>query len=100
MNRKTVLALAVFASFGATPLMVFGQGVEQREAIASSDVLSQISMFSYKDGPKSDLLLRGTPIAATAQGNTRTITRRSRRRSRTYRSPRRSVLTPLTCSGG
>jgi outer membrane protein OmpA-like peptidoglycan-associated protein len=68
MNRKTVLALAVFASFGATPLMVFGQGVEQREAIASSDVLSQISMFSYKDGPKSDLLLRGTPIAATAQG--------------------------------
>jgi outer membrane protein OmpA-like peptidoglycan-associated protein len=68
MNRKTVLALAVLASFGATPPMIFGQGVEQSEAIASSDVLSQISMFSYKDGPKSDLLLRGTPIAATAQG--------------------------------
>jgi outer membrane protein OmpA-like peptidoglycan-associated protein len=37
-------------------------------AIASSDVLSQISMFSYEDGPKSDLFLRGTPIAANASG--------------------------------
>ena len=31
--------------------------------------MSQISMFSYKDGPKSQLLLRGTPIAAAAQGH-------------------------------
>jgi outer membrane protein OmpA-like peptidoglycan-associated protein len=37
-------------------------------AIASSDVLSQISMFSYRDGPRSELLFRGTPVAATAQG--------------------------------
>jgi outer membrane protein OmpA-like peptidoglycan-associated protein len=48
--------------------MIFGQQVQQTEAIASSDVLSQISMFSYKEGPKSDLLFRGTPLAATAQG--------------------------------
>jgi len=34
-------------------------------------VLSQISMFSYRDGPKSDLFLRGTPIAANAQGSVR-----------------------------
>jgi outer membrane protein OmpA-like peptidoglycan-associated protein len=68
MNRKTMMALAVSAAFGAVPAMVFGQGVQQTEAIASSDVLSQISMFSYREGPKSDLLLRGTPIAATAQG--------------------------------
>jgi len=68
MIRKTILALAVSASFGAATPMVFAQGVQQSEAIASSDVLSQISMFSYKEGPKSDLLFRGTPIAATAQG--------------------------------
>ena len=37
-------------------------------AIANSDVMSQISMFSYQAGPKSDLLFRGTPIAAVAQG--------------------------------
>jgi outer membrane protein OmpA-like peptidoglycan-associated protein len=40
----------------------------QRSAIASSDVLSQISMFNYKAGPKSDLLLRATPIATTGEG--------------------------------
>jgi hypothetical protein len=53
MNRKTVLALAASASFGATPTMILGQGVRQTEAIASSDVLSQISMYSYRQGPKS-----------------------------------------------
>ena len=67
-HRKTLVALAVLASFGAAPQIVFGQGVQQTEAIASSDVLSQIAMFSYKEGPKSDLLLRGTPIAGMAQG--------------------------------
>jgi hypothetical protein len=63
-----MVALAISASFGATPLIIFGQVVEQTEAIASSDVLSQISMFSYREGPKSDLFFRGTPIAARAQG--------------------------------
>jgi outer membrane protein OmpA-like peptidoglycan-associated protein len=40
----------------------------QGQAIATSDVLSQISMFSYRDGPKSDVYFRGTPIAALAEG--------------------------------
>jgi outer membrane protein OmpA-like peptidoglycan-associated protein len=53
---------------GSTSVAVLAQGVQQREAIASSDVLSQISMFSYREGPRSDLLFRGTPIAATAEG--------------------------------
>ncbi len=56
----------VFAA--VTPLAVLGQGTQQRAAIASSDVLSQISMFNYREGPKSDLLFRGTPLAATAEG--------------------------------
>ncbi len=68
MNRKTMLAIAVLAALGAAPAAIFAQGVQQTEAIASSDVLSQISMYSYREGPKSDLLFRGTPIAATAQG--------------------------------
>ena len=56
----------LFAALTATPAS-FAQ--DARQAIASSDVLSQISMFNYRDGPKSDLFLRGTPIAANAQGS-------------------------------
>jgi len=40
-----------------------------QQAIASSDVLSQISMFSYREGKKSEIDFRGTPIAANAYGN-------------------------------
>jgi outer membrane protein OmpA-like peptidoglycan-associated protein len=53
---------------GAAPAAAFAQGIQRNEAIASSDVLSQISMFSYREGPESDLLFRGTPIAGTAEG--------------------------------
>ena len=68
MNRKTMMALAVSASLGVASPMIFAQGVERTEAIASSDVLSQISMYSYRESRKSDLFFRGTPIAANAQG--------------------------------
>jgi outer membrane protein OmpA-like peptidoglycan-associated protein len=67
--KRTMIALCVAAALSgsvATPLLA--QGVERSEAIASSDALSQISMFSYRDGPKSDLFLRGTPLAAAAEG--------------------------------
>ncbi len=68
MNRKTMVALAVLAAIAAAPVATFAQDVEQSEAIASSDVLSQISMYSYRESRKSDLFFRGTPIAANAQG--------------------------------
>ena len=71
MNRKTLVALAVLAAIGAPPATALAQRVQQTEAIASSDVLSQISMYSYREGRKSDLLFRGTPIAAMAQGKAR-----------------------------
>jgi outer membrane protein OmpA-like peptidoglycan-associated protein len=71
MNRKTMVALAVLAALAAMPAATFAQGVQQTEAIASSDVLSQISMYSYREGRKSDLFFRGTPIAANAQGKAR-----------------------------
>ena len=67
--KRTMIALCVAAALsGGTATLAFAQGVERSEAIASSDALSQISMFSYRDGPKSGLLLRGTPLAATAEG--------------------------------
>jgi outer membrane protein OmpA-like peptidoglycan-associated protein len=63
---KSIRALLVML-LGIAPAFVFAQSA-QRSAIASSDVLSQISMFNYQAGPKSDLLFRGTPIAAIAEG--------------------------------
>jgi outer membrane protein OmpA-like peptidoglycan-associated protein len=69
-NRTMIVAVAAWAAISGTPV-AFAQVVQRSEAIASSDVLSQISMFSYRDGRKSDLFLRGTPIAANAQGTAR-----------------------------
>jgi outer membrane protein OmpA-like peptidoglycan-associated protein len=67
--KRTMIALCVAAALsGGTATQIFAQGVERSEAIASSDALSQISIYSYRDGPKSDLFFRGTPLAATAEG--------------------------------
>jgi outer membrane protein OmpA-like peptidoglycan-associated protein len=65
MERLTISAAACIS------LAASWQAVAQNDgqAIASSDVLSQISMFSYREGPKSDLNFRGTPIAANAFGS-------------------------------
>jgi len=51
------------------PVLAIAQGVQQSAAIASSDVLSQISMFNYTAGRKSNLLLRPTPVIATGEGD-------------------------------
>lgn len=66
--NRTLVAVAVCAALGGLPTATLAQAVQRSEAIASSDVLSQISMFSYRDGPKSELFFRGTPIAANAEG--------------------------------
>ena len=67
MNRPTVVALlgTILIAASATG---FAQNARPAPAIASSDVLSQISMFSYREGKKSSLNFRGTPIAANANG--------------------------------
>jgi outer membrane protein OmpA-like peptidoglycan-associated protein len=70
MNTKMFLSLATMGVTAALSVVTHAQA-PPASAIASSDVLSQISMFSYRDGPKSDLFLRGTPIAELAQGKAR-----------------------------
>ncbi len=62
--RRIMLAAALFLCAGTA---AFAQQ-RQAPAIASSDVLSQISMFNYQEGRKSDLFLRSTPIAGNATG--------------------------------
>jgi outer membrane protein OmpA-like peptidoglycan-associated protein len=66
--KRSLSILGALALGGILPAAAFSQSIQQGRAIADSDVLSQISMFNYREGPKSDLLFRGTPIAATAQG--------------------------------
>jgi outer membrane protein OmpA-like peptidoglycan-associated protein len=67
MNRPVVVALlgAILIAVSASG---FAQNARRPPAIASSDVLSQISMFAYREGKKSSLNFRGTPIAANAVG--------------------------------
>ena len=47
---------------------VFAQAPERREPIASSSALSQISMYTYKDGPTSKLEFRPTPLVKDGRG--------------------------------
>jgi outer membrane protein OmpA-like peptidoglycan-associated protein len=65
MNSRLVALLTIPSLI---PAMALAQGVQRSAAIASSDVLSQISMFNYEEGPKSELLLRATPIAGASEG--------------------------------
>jgi outer membrane protein OmpA-like peptidoglycan-associated protein len=67
MNRRAVAVLLGCVLVSASPPGL-AQGNRPSQAIASSDVLSRISMFSYHEGKKSSLDFRGTPIAANAQG--------------------------------
>lgn len=63
MNYRHIVSLTALAVVAPSTMTS-----AQPTAIASSDVLSQISMFSYEDGRESDLLFRGTPVAAMAEG--------------------------------
>ncbi|HEU4619745.1 MAG TPA: OmpA family protein [Gammaproteobacteria bacterium] len=69
ITRTVVRVLTVAAAVAAVaPQVAPGQGVQRSAAIASSDVLSQISMFNYRAGRKSALRLRPTPIVASGEG--------------------------------
>ncbi len=59
------IRIALVISLGLVPCAGYAQ--QQRAAIASSDVLSQISMFNYQG--KSSLELRPTPIVSTGAGD-------------------------------
>jgi outer membrane protein OmpA-like peptidoglycan-associated protein len=66
MYRQSIAVLAA-CILGSVSASTWAQGT-RAPSIASSDVLSQISMFNYREGKKSGLVFRGTPIAANAEG--------------------------------
>jgi outer membrane protein OmpA-like peptidoglycan-associated protein len=68
MIRKNKVAFLATGLIAAMPMVTFAQAPRQAQAIATSDVLSQIAMYSYRDGPESDLYFRSTPISALAEG--------------------------------
>ncbi len=61
-----VIAIATTTLCGAG--IANSQGFETGGAIVSDDAASKIPAFSYREGPKSDLLFRGTALAPEASG--------------------------------
>lgn len=61
-------AAVVIGVLGALPALSLAQGLERSRAIASSDVLSQISLFNYRERKKSELIFRATPVISTGEG--------------------------------
>jgi outer membrane protein OmpA-like peptidoglycan-associated protein len=70
MRRRTTRAAATAAIglFGLLPGFASAQDLERSRFIASSDVLSQISLFTYQEDRKSDLIFRATPVLSTGEG--------------------------------
>jgi outer membrane protein OmpA-like peptidoglycan-associated protein len=65
------MTLAASVTIGAilfVPAAASAQGLERSRFIASSDVLSNISMFNYQQSRNSDLTLRPTPVISTGEG--------------------------------
>jgi outer membrane protein OmpA-like peptidoglycan-associated protein len=73
MFGSTTRAAAVVAIgvLGVLPAIAVAQGLERSRAIASSDVLSAISLFNYQERRKSELILRATPVISTGEGGAR-----------------------------
>jgi outer membrane protein OmpA-like peptidoglycan-associated protein len=69
MHRSITRMAAIAVGFlGILPALGLAQGLERSKAIASSDVLSNISMFAYQERRKSDLFLRATPAISSGDG--------------------------------
>ena len=64
-TRATLVAIAVL---GVLPAIATAQGLERSRDIASSDVLSQISLFNYREHKRSEIIFRATPVISTGEG--------------------------------
>jgi outer membrane protein OmpA-like peptidoglycan-associated protein len=64
----TVAAAVAIAALSFFPARGSAQDPERSRFIATSNVLSQISMFTFQEGRKSDLILRATPVISTGEG--------------------------------
>jgi len=65
--KRGVAAFAV-ALLVALPTLAPAQDLERSRFIATSDVLSQIAMFTFQERRKSDLIFRATPVLSVGEG--------------------------------
>ena len=68
MPRTILLALTAVGVSLFVSTLSWAQEVQQSTSIVNRDVMNQISAFSYREGPESELLLTGTPLAPAASG--------------------------------
>src|SRR5262245_35560566 len=80
------------------PAALPAQQVEQSKPIVAGDVASQVSAFSYREGPESDLLLRGLPLTAGAEGKATVEFQKGRSEveSKVKKLPEPATLGPYT----
>jgi outer membrane protein OmpA-like peptidoglycan-associated protein len=69
--RTWAAAAVAISLLGVLPAVGSAQGLERSKFIATSDVLSQISMFTFRERKKSDLIFRATPVLSTGEGEAR-----------------------------
>jgi len=65
---KRAAIAAALGALSVLPALTSAQDLERSRFIASSDVLSQISMFTFQERRKSDLLFRATPVISAGEG--------------------------------
>lgn len=65
---KTLVLWTGLAGLASAPILP-AQEVREDAPIVSQDVASQVSLYSYAEGPESHLDLRGTPLAPRAHGD-------------------------------
>ena len=68
MSPSWIAPFAGTVFFPILPTSLIAQQVEQSVSIVSRDVASQVSAFSYVEGPESKLTFRGTPLTPAAEG--------------------------------
>ncbi len=61
-------AAAAIGVLSVLPALASAQDLERSKFIASSNVLSQISMFTFQERRKSHLIFRATPVISTGEG--------------------------------
>jgi outer membrane protein OmpA-like peptidoglycan-associated protein len=69
-GRMACAAAAVaIGALSILPTVASAQGLERSKFIATSDVLSQISMFTFREKRKSELAFHDTPIISAGEGS-------------------------------
>ena len=68
MPRETTTSLVTSVLLAMLPSQLPAQQVERSVSILSNDVASQVSAFSYVEGPESKLTFHGTPLTPAAEG--------------------------------